>query len=315
MTLDAPTAALAEQIQSIGLPLYYELTPEQARAQLAAGRDRMPAGPQVRAIRTESVRSSGGTGFDIRIYSHESAPTGVIVYYHGGGWVLGSLDEFDSTARHIAVLTGAAVALVDYRLAPENPFPAAPEDAWSALLWVDANMEMVAGRRVPIVVAGDSAGGNLAAVVTQRASRIGGPVIALQALVYPATDSDFTRASYLAPENQLSLNLNAIHWFWDHYAPNLADRVTALAAPIRTTDLSGLPPAIVLTAEHDVLRDEGEEYAQALAEAGVSVDFRRFDGQMHGFFTMHGVLPGATAATEWLCARVVHHLGCAASAS
>jgi acetyl esterase len=204
--------------------------------------------------------------------------------------------------------TGAAVVLVDYRLAPEHRFPAAAQDAWTALQWVDGQAERIAGSRVPLIVAGDSAGGNLAAIVAQRAGREGGPSISLQVLVYPVTDADVDNASYRDPANQLMLTRESMIWFWDHYAPDKASRADPDASPLQADDLSGQPPAVVLTAEHDVLRDEGEAYAEKLRAAGVPVAHRRFPGQMHGFFTFVNVLPGADAGLAYVTEQIDKHL-------
>jgi acetyl esterase len=251
------------------------------------------------------------------------------VYYHGGGWVIGGLDDFDKLGRLLAQRTGCTVLLVDYRLAPEYRFPVAADDAWAALRWADehraeltgtelAGTELaaaeLAGAGPPLIVAGDSAGGNLSAVVTQRARAAGGPAIALQVLVYPVTDCDMETTSYRDPANQLMLSRDSMTWFWDHYAPAAAARLHPDASPLRAASLAGLPPAVVLTAEHDVLRDEGELYATRLLKAGVPVRHRRFAGQMHGFFTMVDVLPGAGDALGYVTAAITEHLAVAGAA-
>ena len=223
----------------------------------------------------------------------------MIVYYHGGGWVLGTVDQFDALGRRLAARTGCAVVLVDYRLAPEHRYPAAVEDAWTALEWTAAHLEEIAGDPVPLIVAGDSAGGCLAAVVAQRAREVG-PEIALQVLVYPVTDCDLDRGSYLEPENQLIVGRDTMTWFWDHYAPDPAVRSRPDASPLRAASLAGLPPAVVLTAQYDLLRDEGEAYAERLAQEGVRVEHRHFDGQMHTFFMLGDVLPGSAAGLDFV---------------
>ena len=169
--------------------------------------------------------------YPVRILSPENEARAVIVYYHGGGWVMGSLDEFDTLARKLVNATDAAVVLVDYRLAPEHPYPAAVEDAWAALKWVDRHVERIAGTAVPLIVAGDSAGGNLAAVVSQRAKREGGPAISQQVLIYPVTDADLDTDSYLDEANQLMVSRDSMSWFWDHYVPDVATR--ANPTPLR----------------------------------------------------------------------------------
>jgi acetyl esterase len=245
------------------------------------------------------VRVSGGV-IPVRLLLPSEHPKGVIVYYHGGGWVIGALDDFESLGRHLGARTGCAVLLVDYRLAPEYRFPTAVDDSWAALRWVDEHLEDIAGARVPLIVAGDSAGGNLAAVVAQRAKARGGPALDLQVLVYPVTDCDFDTTSYLEESNQLILTRQAMIWFWDHYVPDPLVRVHPDASPLRTPELSLLPPAVILTAEHDVLRDEGEVYATVLKKAGVPVQHRRLAGQMHGFFPMVNLLPGSAAGIDYV---------------
>ena len=275
----------------------HELSPSEARAAGAALIELHGRGPEM--LRVEDVDCG-------RLLVPAERCRGVIVYYHGGGWVTGGLDEFDALGRRLAQRTGCAVVLVDYRLAPEHRYPTAVEDAWSALVWTAANLEGIAGRPVPLIVAGDSAGGCLAAVVAQRA-RAAGPEIALQLLVYPVTDCDLDRDSYLDPSNQLIIGRAAMAWFWDHYAPDPSVRSRPDASPLRAQSLAGLPPAAVLTAEHDVLRDEGEAYARRLAQDGVRVQHKRFDGEMHGFFTLPG-LPGSAAAMDFIVQAVEREL-------
>jgi acetyl esterase len=252
------------------------------------------AGPAPAMARVENhdVAVDGGT-IPVRVLVPPQAVHGVILYLHGGGWVIGTIDEYETMARKLAERTSCAIVLVGYRLAPEHRYPTAVDDSYAALEWTAAHLEDITGRSdVPLIVAGDSAGGNLTAVVALRARDRNGPAIALQVLIYPVTDADFDRPSYADLENQLILNREAMVWFWDHYAPDAAQRAEPDASPVRAGDLAGLPPAVVLTAEHDVLRDEGEEYAERLTQAGVPVDFRRHTGQMHGFITLL-MLPGS----------------------
>ena len=274
--LDEASTRFLADLAATGVPPLHTLSPHEAReagGEIVALYGR---GPQM--ARAEDVEL-GATR--LRLLVPGGRVRGVIVYYHGGGWVLGSLDQFDALGRRLAEKTGCAVALVDYRLAPEHRFPTAVEDAWTALQWTAANLERIAGVPVPLIVAGDSAGGCLAAVVAQRA-REAGPEIALQVLVYPVTDCDLDTDSYLDPANQLIIGRDSMAWFWDHYAPDPSVRPDA--SPLRAASLAVLPPAVILTAEHDPLRDEGEAYAERLAQDGVRVEHRRFDGQMHGFF-------------------------------
>jgi acetyl esterase len=307
MALDQPTTALLEQLAASGARPLPELTPQQARAQAAALTGAEDPGPELTSVRDTRVRVSGGFA-GVRVLSPTAQPRGIIVYYHGGGWMLGDLAGFDRLGRVLARRTGCTVLLVDYRLAPEYRFPVAVDDAWAALRWADEHRADLAGPQVPLIVAGDSAGGNLSAVVAQRAKAAGGPAIALQVLVYPVTDCDLDTTSYRDPANQLVLSRESMIWFWDHYAPDPEARLHPDAAPLRTVNLSRLPPAVVITAEHDPLRDEGELYATRLLKAGVPVRHRRFAGQMHGFFNLIGLLPGADAAIDYVVAAVGEQL-------
>ncbi|MEJ8282009.1 alpha/beta hydrolase [Pseudonocardia spirodelae] len=301
---DATTQFLTAMAEAGGTPLH-EMTPGEARELGAALREMYGPGPEVAHRSDATVPVADGT-IGVRILAPEN-PRSVIVYYHGGGWVIGTIDEFETLARHLVARTGATVVLVDYRLAPEHRYPVAVEDSWAALRWTVAHLAG-AGPDLPLVVAGDSAGGNIAAIMAQRAKAEGGPRIDLQVLVYPVTDADLDNASYTDPANQLMLSRDSMVWFWDHYAPDVASRARPDASPLRAGDLSGLPPAVVLTAEHDVLRDEGEAYAEKLRAAGVPVRSRRFAGQMHGFFTFVGVLPGAAEGLGYVADELDRHL-------
>ena len=300
MTLDEATAGFLAQMAESGAKPLHEMTPAEARALTAGLGELFGPGPDMARVDNTTVDGA----FPVRVLVPHGEPRGVIVWYHGGGWVIGTIDEADTLGRTLAERTACAVVLVDYRLAPEHRYPTAAEDSWAALRWVDSNIDDIAGSRVPIIVAGDSAGGNLSAVVAQRAKREGGPEVALQVLVYPVTDCDLTRSSYVAPDNQLLLSRDAMIWFWDLYAPDPESRRNVDASPMREPDLSGLAPAVVLTAEHDPLRDEGEAYAARLSEAGVPVRHRRFDGQMHAFFTLVNVLPGSAEGIDYVVAAV-----------
>ncbi|TWF77244.1 acetyl esterase [Pseudonocardia hierapolitana] len=307
MALDEATTAFLGRMASSGGEPLHEMSPVEARVLGAALREMYGPGPEVGSITEDTVPVDGGQ-ITVRIFTPREPARALIVYYHGGGWVVGTLDDFDPLARELADRARAAVVLVDYRLAPEHRFPTALDDAWAALRWVDERREQIAGGPVPLVVAGDSAGGNLAAVVAQRAKAADGPDLALQVLVYPVTDADFETASYLDPQNQLMIDREAMIWFWDHYAPDLGDRRHPELSPLGASDLSDLPPAVVLTAEHDVVRDEGEAYADRLARAGVPVHLRRWPGQMHGFFQMVNLLPGAVDGVAHVAAEIDRQL-------
>jgi acetyl esterase len=303
MALDVETDQLLKELASSGTKAISEMTVEEARGLTGQLADLYGSGPEMAKVQDGRISVSGGF-VPYRLLTPTPDPKGVLIYYHGGGWVIGHLPDFDTLGRILADRTGCAVMLVDYRMAPEYRFPTAVDDSWAALRWVDAHLDEIAGRRVPIIVAGDSAGGNLAAVVAQRAKAEGGPPILLQVLVYPVTDCDLETTSYINPENQLMLNREAMVWFRDHYAPVPASREHPDASPLRTHDFRDLPPAVVLTAEYDVLRDEGELYATRLLEAGVPVKQLRVPGQMHGFFTMVNLLPGSKVGIDFVVEAV-----------
>ena len=275
-----------------GGPPLWELTPEEGRAVVAANNAQIGAGPFVASVRDVVIPGQAG-GIPARVYSPAAGAPGVVVYYHGGGWVLGSVDDWDASVRALAVASGCDVVSVDYRLAPEHVFPAAVDDAYDALVWVAGTL--ADGR--PLVVAGDSAGGNLATVCALRARDTGGPSLALQVLVYPVTDHDLDRKSYHQYDgNELILNRRDMAWFWEHYAPDPAARANPYASPLRATDLSGLPPAYIVTAEHDPLRDEAFAYADRLRAAGVPVEHRHYAEEIHAFFSFVNLLDDADKA-------------------
>jgi acetyl esterase len=306
--LDEPTRALLDELAASDLKPLHEMTPAEVRALDASFCPRYGPGPALARVENATASPPDGARIPIRLFADGERSRGVLVYYHGGGWVTGSLDEFDTLARMLAARTGCAVALVDYRLAPEHPYPAAVEDSWAALEWVAANLAEIAGGPVPLIVAGDSAGGNLAAVVARRARDARGPEIALQVLIYPVTDCDLDAPAYLRPENQLLLDREGMVWFWDRYVPDPALRARPDASPLRAEDLSGLPPAVVITAEYDVLRDEGEAYAERLGASGVLVEHKCFEGQMHGFFTLVKILPASDAGLDLVVDAVERRL-------
>ena len=294
MALDVATATFYEEMIKGSDPdakAMHERTPEDARAYRAELAALNGPAPHMARVEDHTIEQPDGS-FQVRVLVPIEPSVGVIVYYHGGGWVVGSMDESDTLGRKLAERTSCAVVLVDYRLAPEHRYPVAVDDSYAALEWAAEHMNEIAGGDVPLIVAGDSAGGNLSAVMAIRARDRNGPSIAMQVLVYPVTDADFDRPSYVDPENQLLLTRDSMIWFFDHYIPDVARRTEPEASPLHTPDLSGLPPAVILTAEHDPLLDEGEEYAQRLADAGVEVNAQRHKGQMHAFFALL-MLPGS----------------------
>ena len=218
-----------------------------------------------------------------------------LVFFHGGGWVIGDLDTHDVVCRTLANEGQLIVIAVDYRLAPEHKFPAAVDDAIAATEWIADNAGSLGIDPARLMVGGDSAGGNLAAVVSLHA-REAGPKIAGQVLIYPATDFRMSHPSHSEPETSCLLTHSVIRWFRDHYLNNLSDGEDWRASPSRVESLEGLPPAYVLTAGADPLRDEGDEFAERLRKAGVPVEHKTYPGQFHGFITMGKLLPKAGVA-------------------
>jgi acetyl esterase len=220
------------------------------------------------------------------------------VFFHGGGWVIGNLDSHDVACRKLADEGQLIVISIDYRLAPEHKFPAAVNDVVAATKWIAGNAKQLGIDASRLTVGGDSAGGNLAAVVAISARDGNGPALAGQVLIYPAVDFAMKHPSHSEPETSILLTHSAIKWFTGLYLNSTADGDDWRASPTRATTLAGLPPAYVLTAGADPLRDEGDEYAKRLKEAGVAVTYRHFPGQFHGFFTMGRLLPQANVAAS-----------------
>lgn len=282
MPLDPQVQKFLDEMASAGgLPIE-QLPPADARRQMAAGTTDLGKSEAVEKVIKRRIPGAEGE-VRVRIYHPGGASLPVVVYFHGGGWVLGSIATHDGYCRALANAAKAIVVSVDYRLAPEHPYPAAVHDAYAAVCWASQQMAELGARPGPIVVAGDSAGGNLAAAATLMARERGGPEIRYQVLVYPITDHDFETGSYRDFANGYFLTREAMRWFWNHYCPDATRRNDAFASPLRADDLGGLPPALVITAEFDPLRDEGEAYALRLREAGVEVTYRRYDGMIHGF--------------------------------
>lgn len=289
-----PTLATVLQ-QTANAPGLETMTPEAARVGYVALRAMSGEGDAVADVSDRKIPGPGGD-IPLRIYTPEGEPPfPVLVYFHGGGWVIGSIDTHDPICRTLANAAGCITVSVEYRLAPEHKFPAAAEDAYAATEWVAANAAEIGGRPDAVAVAGDSAGGNLAAVVCQMAQEKGTPAIVYQALVYPITDCTLDNGSYIDNANGYLLTKDAMEWFWGLYVENEADRTDPLVSPLRAKDVSGLPPALVVTAEFDPLRDEGEAYAARLKEAGVPVVATRYDGMTHGFIQMAAMLEEAKA--------------------
>ncbi len=296
MPLDPQARLILDQLEAAGMPDFASVDPMTARNLTAAG-----IVPSTEAVAGIDDRTIPGPDAEIpvRIYTPVgTGPFGVLVFFHGGGWVICSLDSHDGICRTLANKVGCVVVSVDYRLAPEHPFPAAPEDCFAATRWVAANAASINVDPGRIAVGGDSAGGNLAAAVAVMARLRGGPTLCHQTLVYPVTDHSFDTASYSENAEGYLLSRNSMRWFWGHYLSSDADGDNPLASVLRVKDLSGLPPAHVVTAEFDPLRDEGEAYASRLRDAGVATTATRFDGMIHGFFTMGAVLDAGARAVD-----------------
>jgi acetyl esterase len=297
MVLEAASAALLRAAEAEGRPPIHESTPVDVRA--ASDPSALGLGPAMhRVIDTVAQTADGGAEVPVRVLIPSASPRATVVFFHAGGWVLGDVESYDTLGRKLAAAADATVVIVDYRLAPEHPFPAALDDAWTALRWCAEQCGRIHGIVAPVVVAGDSAGGNLALGVARRA-RAGGPDIAAALLVYPVADVDTTRPSYVHPDNQLLLSKATMTWFLDHYLQG-ADGSQPDVSPLNDVDLSGLPPTAVALAEHDPLLDEGQELVGRLREAGVPVVARLFEGQMHGFFQLTNLLAASDTAVGWL---------------
>jgi acetyl esterase len=277
-----------------------------AAAYRAAGEARrMPREPvPIAAVRDLAIPGPAG---DIKVRWYDDSPgreRPTVVFYHGGGFVVGDLESHDDLCRRLAKASGWAVLAVNYRLAPEARYPAALDDSYAALAWAASEGGRELGVDADrIAVGGDSAGGNLAAAVALAARERHGPRIAHQLLIYPVIDHDFTTASYLDANPDYFLTAEAMHWFWDQYLGPDGDRADPLAAPGRASDLKGLPPATIVSAGYDPLRDEAEHYAARLRAAGVPVAQRRFEGAFHGFVSMD-MLASAREAMAWMSAEL-----------
>ncbi|MGO3931822.1 alpha/beta hydrolase [Rhodopseudomonas pseudopalustris] len=299
--LDPDAAAVYKAFQDAGRPAYEDLSADEARAYYLAAR--VVSNPDPRELASVQSIAIPGPAGDIpaRVYTpktlrQDDGLSPALVFFHGGGWVIGNLDTHDVVCRAIADEGQLIVVSVDYRLAPEHKFPAAVEDAIAATQWIADNARTLGIDAEQLSVGGDSAGGNLSAVVTIHARDHGGPMLAGQVLIYPATDFAMNHPSHHEPETSVLLTHSVIRWFRDHYLTGAHDEKDWRASPARVETLAGLPPAFVMTAGADPLRDEGDEYARRLADAGVPVTHRTYPGQFHGFFTMGKVLQQANVA-------------------
>jgi len=268
------------------MPALHSMSPQAVRDIF----DQIPLGEielaPLEKVEDRKVSVNENDQINIRVYTPKGqGPFPIFIYYHGGGWVLGDLETADPSCRMIANQTGHVVVSVDYRLSPEHKFPVPVEDAYAALKWVSENAEVINGVSSNIIVGGDSAGGNLAAVMTLLSRNNRGPEIAGQVLIYPATDLTFNTASYKEFGKGFGLDSELMIWFRAHYIQGEVDRKNVYASPLLAHDLSQLPPGLIITAENDVLRDEGFAYAKRLQKEGVSIDYKCELGLVHGYFT------------------------------
>jgi acetyl esterase/lipase len=302
MPLDPQAQQVLEQLAALGLPPTHLVSPAQARINMKS-RPRA-AGPEVANVEDRLIPGPG-VEIPVRIYTPMgSGPFPVLVWFHGGGWVVGDLETADPTARQLTVGASCVVVSVDYRLAPETKFPGAADDCYAATVWTVQYAPRIHGDPRRIAVGGDSAGGNLAAAVALMARDRGGLSLVFQLLVYPVTARDFDTASYRQNAEGYGLTRDSMRWYWDHYLRHPADASNPYAAPLVAPNLKGQPPALVITAECDPLCDEGEAYAKRLQAAGVPTTYTRYDGMIHGFFGMSAMLDKGKQAVAEACAAL-----------
>jgi acetyl esterase len=287
-------------------PPLHTLSPAEARAQVEQEVEAIGPGPSVAAVTTVAIAVGDASDATISARVYEPARSlGEIVWFHGGGWVLGGLDSHDAMCRMLADEAHCTVTSIDYRLAPEYRFPIPLDDCWRALNWVAAR-----DRLRPLVVGGDSAGGNLAAVCALRARDRGGPTLSQQVLIYPVTDCDLTNSSYkeFGGDDQF-LTGKDMAWFFDHYVHHGSLRESPEVSPLRAPDLSGLPPAVVVTAGHDPLLDEGLAYIGRLRQAGVPVTHRHYGDMTHAFFSFVNVFERGDEAVTHVAQDIAQVIG------
>jgi acetyl esterase len=299
MPLDPQAKALLDQLASLDGPKLEDLSPAEAREVFKAFGAMFPV-PEVARTQAFKVPVDGGE-IDAHVFwpmgGSETEPLPVLVWFHGGGWTVGDLSSSDATAAELANASGCVVVNVDYRLAPEHPFPIPLEDCYAAVQWVVDRSGDLAVEPRRLAVGGDSAGGNLAAAVCLTARELGGPDIRFQLLVYPAVDARMSYPSFRENAEGYFLTASTMEWFWRNYVGS-ADPEEPMLSPLYAKELAGLPPALVITAEFDPLRDEGEAYAERLRQAGVLAHASQYDGMIHGFLALTSVFDAGAKAMD-----------------
>ncbi len=310
MPLHPQAQAFIDSVNAMPQTPLSDLTPEIARQRPEDLHP--PPDEPVAAVTDFDIPGGDAQPVRARAYTPRDAgasPLPLVLFLHGGGWVTCDLDSHDATCRALANASGCKVVALDYRLAPEHKFPAGLNDCDAALRWLAGHATQLGIDARRIAVAGDSAGGNLAASLTLMARDRGGPPITFQLLVYPVTNHAFDTASYRTYAEGHLLTREGMRWNWNHYLPDAATGQDPLASPLLAADLHGLPPALVITAECDPLCDESEAYAKRLADAGVPVELKRYDGMLHAFFTMGQVFDEGRAAVAFAGAALRRALG------
>lgn len=308
MTLHPGAQAVLDLVAESGRPSFEEMSVPDCREAYVSSRKALQPDP-IEIAETRNLTMPGPAGdLSLRLYRGQPLQSGqlqpAIIYFHGGGWVIGDLESHDTVCRELAHRSGMTLISVDYRLAPEHVFPAAVDDAIAATEWIASNAAKLGVDAARVAIAGDSAGGNLAAVAAIAARDRGGPEIAFQALLYPVTDFDLTRPSYQENGMRPPVKTTTMAWFRDLYLAKPEDQKDWRAAPIHAPNLGGLPPAFVMTAGYDPLRDEGKAYADALAAAGTACAYKCYTGQIHGFLNMARVNPQTFDAFDEIAAAI-----------
>ena len=309
MKLDFATTSMLANMMLNEAPPLQTLSADEARLVFAEIYRSMPPGPETVKAQDVTIAVDGGE-IAGRVLTPQGTPQSVMVYYHGGGWVVGNINDYDLVGRHLAEKCNAIVVMVDYRKSPEHKYPVPMQDSYAALNWVEDNRKKIGAENLPLVVAGDSAGGNLATVMAQKTVAENGPKIDLQVLVYPVIDGRMETKSFTDEDKQLFLNAEVMTYFWEQYSEP-EDRLNADASPILADDVSNIAPAIVLTAEFDILIDEGKAYADKLDAAGKLVAYKCFAQQMHTFFALPDALPAGFEAMDWVAREMDRHLNAA----